>query len=117
MTIADDYLRDTGETVGQAVARLHKHMGVEQAAQFIGYSTSTDLRKYLNRRGIEDPWPLGRKPNHSPINPDEVLRWAELRHRKRMSSRQAAAVIGRHRSSIEAAYRRMCAGSFTDQTG
>ena len=71
MKIADQYLHDTGETVGQAVARLHKHMTAEKAGQYIGFSGSTELRRYLKRRGIPDPWPLTKVHGRAkPITPE-----------------------------------------------
>lgn len=47
----EEYYKATGETIGQAVARLHKTMGVEHAAHYVGFASATDLRRYLSRRG------------------------------------------------------------------
>ena len=55
---ADRYYAATGETVGRAVARIHKTMSVQHAAHYIGFLTATELRKYLSRRGLPDPWPM-----------------------------------------------------------
>ena len=63
----EEYYKVTGETIGQAVARIHKTMSVEHAAHYIGFVSSTDLRRYLARRGIPDPWPLvyrGKRKHH-----------------------------------------------------
>jgi len=65
MTISDDYFADTGETVGKAAIRMHAlGISIEQAAHQIGYATSSDLRKWLARRGLECPWPPSRAFPH-----------------------------------------------------
>lgn len=71
----EEYYKATGETVGQAVARLHKTMGVEHAAHYVGFASSTDLRRYLARRGIPDPWPMayrGKRQRHRVSDEDMV---------------------------------------------
>lgn len=65
MTISDDYFADSGETVGKAAIRMHAlGISIEQAAHQIGYATSSDLRKWLARRGLECPWPPSRAFPH-----------------------------------------------------
>jgi len=69
VTIATEYLADTGETVGQACERLAAAgVPMNTAAVEIGYYSSSDLRKYLERRGLHCPWPkdLTRKRGHPP---------------------------------------------------
>ena len=71
----DEYYKTTGETIGQAVARLHKTVGVEYAAHYVGFASATDLRRYLARRGIPDPWPLayrGKRQRHRVSEEDMV---------------------------------------------
>lgn len=69
MTIATTYLEDAGETVGQACERLAAAgVPMNAAATQIGYYSSSDLRKYLERRGLNCPWPkdLQRRRGHPP---------------------------------------------------
>ena len=71
----DEYYKTTGETIGQAVARLHKTVGIEYAAHYVGFASATDLRRYLARRGIPDPWPLayrGKRQHHRVSEQDMV---------------------------------------------
>lgn len=110
MTIADDYFAETGETVGQAAKRLHAEgINVERASHMIGYSTSSDLRKYLRRRGMHCPWPLkpvpvqGKPPRK--VTDEMIERYAELR----LSGLPACDAIERagvSRSTIHVALRR-----------
>lgn len=72
---ADEYFKSTGETIGQAVARIHTTMGVEHAAHYVGFASATDLRRYLARRGIPDPWPMayrGKRQRHRVSDEDMV---------------------------------------------
>lgn len=74
-SIPEEYYKATGETIGQAVARLHKTMGVEHAAHYVGFASATDLRRYLARRGIPDPWPMayrGKRQRHRVSDEDMV---------------------------------------------
>lgn len=58
MTIADDYLARTGESITQACVRLHAAgWGIQRTAKRLGYGNASDLRRYLRQRGIECPWP------------------------------------------------------------
>lgn len=71
----EEYYKATGETIGQAVARIHKTMGVEHAAHYVGFASATDLRRYLARRGIQDPWPMayrGKRQRHRVSDEDMV---------------------------------------------
>ena len=71
----EEYYKVTGETIGQAVARLHKTVGIEYAAHYVGFASATDLRRYLARRGIPDPWPLayrGKRQHHRVSEQDMV---------------------------------------------
>lgn len=71
----EEYYKATGETIGQAVARLHKTMGIEHAAHYVGFASATDLRRYLSRRGIPDPWPLayrGKRQRHRVSDADMI---------------------------------------------
>lgn len=74
-TTPEEYYKTTGETIGQAVARIHKTMGIEHAAHYVGFASSTDLRRYLESRGIPDPWPLayrGKRQRHRVSDEDMV---------------------------------------------
>lgn len=74
-TTPEEYYKSTGETIGQAVARIHKTMGVEHAAHYVGFASATDLRRYLARRGIPDPWPMayrGKRQRHRVSDEDMV---------------------------------------------
>lgn len=74
-TIPSQYLQDTGETIGQAVKRIHKTHTVEQAAHYVGYASATDLRRYLRERGIPDPWPpVYRGKRAARRIPDQAMR-------------------------------------------
>lgn len=58
MTIADDYLARTGESIAQACERLHAAgWGIQRTAKRLGYGNASDLRRYLRKRNIECPWP------------------------------------------------------------
>lgn len=70
MTVATEYLADTGETVSQACERLFADgVPMNVAAVEIGYYSSSDLRRYLERRGRSCPWPkdLNRKRGRPPL--------------------------------------------------
>ena len=74
-TAPEQYYKATGETIGQAVARLHKTAGIEYVAHYVGFASATDLRRYLARRGIPDPWPLayrGKRQRHRVSEQDMV---------------------------------------------
>ncbi len=108
MTIAEDYFADAGETVGQAVKRMHADgFSIERASQMIGYCTSSDLRKYLARRGLECPWPKntyrGRR-GHPPIKiTDAVMeRYVAMRH-SGVFAKDAAADVGFNADQIRKA--------------
>lgn len=74
-TIPSQYLQDTGETIGQAVKRIQKTHTVEQAAHYVGYASSTDLRRYLRERGILDPWPPAYRGKRAARSiPDQAMR-------------------------------------------
>jgi AraC-like DNA-binding protein len=96
MTIADEYYADAGETVGQAVKRLHADgFSIERASRLIGYATSSDLRKWLDRRGLECPWPKSHAGRgHPPIKIDEkaLEQYVELRLAGRTATEASAAV-------------------------
>lgn len=110
MTIADTYYADTGETVGQAVKRLHAGgYRIEAAARFIGY-TSTDLRLYLERRAIPCPWPklpIASVRGRPPIKiTDEALeRYAALRAEGVRAS-EAAKAVGHPPENVYSAIKR-----------
>lgn len=105
MTIANEYLADTGETVGQAALRMYAAgISVEHAARSIGYATSSDLRKHLARRGLECPWPPSRAFPHRGRPPvkitDKVLdRYCALRQAGN-TSEDAAKRLGHSERSI-----------------
>lgn len=108
MTISDDYFEDTGETVGKAAIRLHAlGISIEQAAHQIGYATSSDLRKWLDRRGLECPWPPSRAFPHRGRPQikitDKVLDdYCALRLGGAMSS-EACSILGHSERSIYSA--------------
>lgn len=108
MTISDDYFADTGETVGKAAIRLHAlGISIEQAAHQIGYATSSDLRKWLARRGLECPWPPSRAFPHRGRPQikitDKVLDdYCALRLGGAMSS-EACSILGHSERSIYSA--------------
>ncbi|MBU0792295.1 MAG: hypothetical protein KKC55_17810 [Gammaproteobacteria bacterium] len=109
-TIADLYFADTGETVGKACKSMHAGgISIERASQIIGYKTSSDLRKYLARRGIECPWPkkrAGSPGGHPPIRiTDNMMeRYVDLR-RAGVLADIAAREAGHSRDSIRQAIR------------
>lgn len=111
MTIASEYLADTGETVGAAVQRMYKAgIKIENAAHQIGYGTSSDLRNYLERRKLECPWPRGRGFPHRGRPPikitEQVLdRYCEMRIAG-MKSMDACKRLGQSERSIYCALKR-----------
>ena len=105
MSIASDYLRDAGETVGQACKRLHANgVRIEEASRQIGYACGTELRKYFERRGLECPWPPVRPGRgHPPIQiPDsELEEYVRLIVEEKLRCAQAA---GRFKRTVNAMY-------------
>ena len=106
MTISQTYHADAGETVGQAVKRMHADgFSIERASRIIGYCTSSDLRKYLARRGLECPWPKkhgGR--GHPPIKiPESAIEQYVALRLKGMRSREAGKIVGFTQSQMQSA--------------
>ena len=53
---ANNYVRDSGEPLGDAVAHMAKRgFTITEAARFIGYSHAKGLRHAMRSRGIPDP--------------------------------------------------------------
>lgn len=104
--IHNRYYEETGETVAQAVARLHKSLSVQLCAEFIGYATSTDLRKYLRRRGVADPWPVAKARGRCNPIPPEILAVYKQRIAAGKSSRQAGAGLPFDHHSLRNAAKR-----------
>lgn len=62
MTIADNYLARTGESIAQACVRLHAAgWGIQRTAKRLGYTNASDLRRYLRQREVECPWPVDKR--------------------------------------------------------
>lgn len=105
MTIAEEYFEATGETVGAACLRLYAAgVKVNAASNRIGYSSSSDLRKYLERRGIQCPWPkIGEdKPRGRPpykLTDDKLEAFAALL-KSGMTKTQAAKVVGHQKDHL-----------------
>src|SRR5690606_9661843 len=98
MSIATDYYEATGETVIQAVMDMHeRRFPIGRAAAIIGYRTSSDLRRYLEVRGVECPWPRtekrGRGKPPVKITDAKMERYIELR-KKGVPAELAAATVG-----------------------
>lgn len=104
MTIASDYYARTGESVIEAVKRLHTEgIKVERAAQQIGFYSSSDLRKWLSKRGLSCPWPKKPHPNRGrpPIKITDAMmeQYAALRH-SGVSAPEAAKAVGKSPTHI-----------------
>lgn len=111
MTIAEDYFADTGETVGQACIRLHKEgKNIEFARLRCGYSSTSDLRLYLRRRGLVCPWPITnssqkRGKPETKVTDAVMEKYAALRWQK-VSAPEAAKQVGQKLASIRSAIQR-----------
>ena len=105
MTIADRYYILTGRTVSEACRILHeKGVSIESAAHTIGFSTSSDLRRYLACRQITCPWPKMTRTRKAPyvISVAALARYVALLE-SGISSRKAAALVGHDRGCLRAA--------------
>lgn len=97
MTIANRYLLDTGETVGQAVRAMHAEgKTIEQAARIIGYRTSSDLRKHLRHRAIDCPWDKKHDGRGKPpiVVTDSAMEYYAKARACGMSATEAARHVG-----------------------
>ena len=97
MGIAEDYCWRSGETLSQAVTRMHAEgYGITAAAAEIGY-TPGDLRHALRKRHIACPWPPGSRVQMTgraqTITEQMVTRYVAMR-RAGKKVREACGVVG-----------------------
>lgn len=112
MSIATEYFESTGERVIDAALRMFEEGKTGSAAAMaIGYGRSTQLRKYLECRGVEWPWPPGGKAPHT-VNahaiPTHTLERYLAMRQTRIKAKVAGKALGYNPWSLhEAAKKRL----------